>query len=91
MKLSSDEPIVRIVCDVYRKVLGVNPELSVMKSWTDAETLITKAKIPTIIFGPGDITIAHTPEEHVAIKDVLDTTKIYVATALNLRLLRRNP
>ena len=91
VKLSSDEPIVRIVCDVYRKVLGVNPELSVMKSWTDAETLITKAKIPTIIFGPGDITIAHTPEEHVAIKDVLDTTKIYVATALNLRLLRRNP
>jgi len=83
-KLNGDETIVRTICEVYRKILGVDPELSVMKSWTDTETLITKAKIPTIIFGPGDITIAHTPEEHVSIKDVLNATKVYVATALSL-------
>lgn len=84
IKLNGDEPIIRTICEVYRKILGVDPELSVMKSWTDTETLITKAKIPTIIFGPGDITIAHTPEEHVLIKDVLNATKVYAATALSL-------
>jgi len=84
VKLRGDELIIRTICDVYQEILGSNPELCVMRSWTDAETLVTKAKIPTIVFGPGDIVIAHTPEEHVVIRDVFNATKIYVVTALKL-------
>ncbi|MCC6955474.1 MAG: YgeY family selenium metabolism-linked hydrolase [Anaerolineales bacterium] len=36
-----------------------------------------KAGIPSIGFGPGDEKLAHTSEEHVPLKDVVDATEFY--------------
>jgi hypothetical protein len=44
------------------------------------------AGIPTIILGPGDIALAHTPEERVPLHEVYHAARIYawmICTALS--------
>jgi acetylornithine deacetylase len=38
--------------------------------------------IPTLIYGPGDIANAHSPNESVAVADLLQAAKVYALTAL---------
>jgi acetylornithine deacetylase len=40
--------------------------------------------IETIMFGPGDLRLAHTDQEAVPLQDVRDAAKIYAATAIQL-------
>ena len=49
--------------------------------WTDGSILWNRAKIPTCLFGPGDIAVAHGPAEHVKIEDVLRAARVYAETA----------
>lgn len=41
------------------------------------------AGIPTVILGPGIATTAHTPNESIAVEEVIKATKIYALIALN--------
>lgn len=50
--------------------------------WTDAAILVNKARIPTCVFGPGDIRVAHAPDEYVNIRDVANAARIYSNTVL---------
>ena len=38
-------------------------------------TFLGRAGIPAIIYGPGDLTVAHAPDEHVETKEVIGATK----------------
>ncbi|MGA8856409.1 MAG: ArgE/DapE family deacylase [Candidatus Bathyarchaeia archaeon] len=49
--------------------------------WTDGSILWNQAEIPTCLFGPGDIAVAHGPAEHVKIEDVLRAARVYAETA----------
>jgi acetylornithine deacetylase/succinyl-diaminopimelate desuccinylase-like protein len=40
--------------------------------------------LETIMFGPGDLSFAHTDQEAVSLQEVRDAAKIYAATALQL-------
>lgn len=44
---------------------------------TDARFLITEANIPTAIFGPGDVRLAHTRGENVRVDQLADAARIY--------------
>lgn len=45
--------------------------------WTEA-ALLSEAKIPSIVLGPGDIAQAHAPDEWVLLSDLEDAAKHYV-------------
>jgi len=49
--------------------------------WTDAAILVNQGKIPTCLFGPGDIAVAHSPNEYVRIGEVINAAHIYAQTA----------
>ena len=40
--------------------------------------------IPTIIYGPGDPSLAHKPDEWVGIDEILDATRAYAVTMVRL-------
>ena len=40
--------------------------------------LLTAAGIPTLHYGPGDVRLAHGPDEHVPVQDLLDVTRTLV-------------
>jgi acetylornithine deacetylase/succinyl-diaminopimelate desuccinylase len=50
-------------------------------AWTDAALLSREAKIPCIVFGPGDLSLAHSAEEYIAVAEVEKAVKLYMLTA----------
>lgn len=54
---------------------GTTARIEGMSAWTDA-ALLNEAGIPAICFGPGDLSLAHSPEEWVAIADIERATDV---------------
>lgn len=63
-----------------RDVFGVEGSEIGYAGATDARFLINQARIPTVIFGPGDLLQAHTTGEHLEIAHLVDATRIYAYT-----------
>ncbi len=68
-EISKEEFVVRLLCEAVRSVLGREPVISGIKSWTDAQHFV-KHGIPSVVFGPGNLSVCHTAEERVSIEDV---------------------
>ena len=78
LKTSPSEAIVEAVASAYRKVCGRAGELSAFPAWTDGALLSAFAGIPTLILGPGDLAVAHSPVESVEIAQVIDAAGLVV-------------
>jgi len=50
---------------------------------TDAVSFLKNKSISMIIFGPGEMSLIHKPDEHVSLSQVCDAVKFYVALAIN--------
>jgi acetylornithine deacetylase len=48
----------------------------------DMRLLVNEGKIPTVIFGPGDVRQAHRPDEHVPIAHLETAVKTLALVAL---------
>ncbi len=57
--------------------------LTVFPAWTDAALLSREGNIPSIVWGPGELDYAHSPEECIETNDVLLAAELYAASALN--------
>lgn len=80
MEISSNEYIVRclqaamVACNRNSRVVGV-------PYGTDASKLVVKGRIPSVVFGPGSIANAHTPDESISISQVREAAEILVLAA----------
>ncbi len=68
---------------VVADVLGKESRLVGVPYGADMRLLIQHAGVPTVMFGPGDVAVAHSADEHVPLQDVADC-----AGALAVYLLR---
>ena len=51
-------------------MLGRLPDFLGVPYGSDARLLIDHGDTPTVLYGPGDPSLAHAPDEHVALEDV---------------------
>jgi acetylornithine deacetylase/succinyl-diaminopimelate desuccinylase-like protein len=77
-EISPESEIVAAVQDVTELAIGRRAEIAGMAGSTDARFLIGEG-IPTVIFGPGDASEAHTIDESIAVDDLLRGTIAYAA------------
>ncbi len=54
---------------------------TVFKAWTDGALISREAGIPTLIWGPGELRLAHSAEENVPVDEILLTARLYAAAA----------
>ncbi len=59
MEISLDDYLVVELKGVLSKLLDKPPVISAFGGWTDASLISNFASIPTVVFGPGDLSIAH--------------------------------
>ena len=64
-------------------VLGREAIISTKRGWTDAALLSNYAGIPTVVYGPGDISYSHTKNEKVSIRELKEAVEVYFLTAVN--------
>ncbi|MBI4573472.1 MAG: M20 family metallopeptidase [candidate division NC10 bacterium] len=75
MQTPADAPIVRLAREAVRRIDGEHPVRGVAFC-TDAAEL-SRAGIPCVVLGPGDIAQAHTSAECVEVQQVMKAAAIY--------------
>ena len=80
--LDVDSPIVHAMAAANR-TLGIDETPIGYNMGTDGRHFAA-AGIPTIIYGPGDPSLAHVPNEWVGIDEVMEATNAYALCAVNL-------
>jgi succinyl-diaminopimelate desuccinylase len=74
---SPDSPIAAVARAAVEAETGVGPEDVGFTGITDARFYINDARIPTVILGPGSLTVAHTANEWVAVADLVTAARVY--------------
>ena len=65
-----------------RRELGHSSQpLTVFPAWTDASFISREGHIPSIVWGPGGLEYAHSPEESILLAEVYQAVRLYALTA----------
>ena len=78
----SSSPVVQAMIQA-NAALGLSPELAGFSAMTDGR-YFTARGFPTIVYGPGDVSTAHTPDEWVGVDELVAATRAYALGALLL-------
>jgi succinyl-diaminopimelate desuccinylase len=80
--LDPDAPIVAAAQRAARRVLGHAPPVAAYPGGTDATYFMETAGVPTIAsLGPGWLSVAHGPNEHVGVDQLHQAVELYAALA----------
>ncbi|WP_202707237.1 M20 family metallopeptidase [Sporosalibacterium faouarense] len=82
MEIDSEHPIIDIVSETTKEIIGIEPKKTSFTAWTDGGLISGYGKIPTIVFAPGDLESAHSSDEYLAIEQIYPATLIYAMTAI---------
>lgn len=82
LKTDPHDAIAEAVAGACRQVQGQPAEPGAFPAWTDGALLAAFGNIPTVILGPGDIRLAHSPREAVPVAQVREAAELYARAAL---------
>jgi acetylornithine deacetylase len=80
--LPLDEPIIGMLARCYEDAVGASPQVEGVTYGADMRLLINHAKVPTVLFGPGDVRLAHFTDEFVEIDELVAAAKTLVLAVL---------
>jgi len=79
--IDRDHPLVRASLGAFEDLGRTAPPTSVCPAWTDGALLSHEAGIPTLVWGPGELKLAHSAEESVPVDDIFLAARLYAAAA----------
>jgi acetylornithine deacetylase/succinyl-diaminopimelate desuccinylase family protein len=83
VSINPEHPVVKAAQRARADFGQAVADLTVFPAWTDASLLSREGKIPSIIWGPGELDQAHSPEEYIKLDDVSLAAELYAAAALH--------
>ena len=66
-----DDPFVHALTGAHRAVTGADPTTRAVPYGSDLRLFTNHAGMPTVLYGPGDASLAHAVDEHVPISEVV--------------------
>jgi acetylornithine deacetylase len=75
----ADDPLPAGLASVAEGVLGQRPAAIGEPYGADMRLLVNEGRTPTVIYGPGDIRVAHAADEHVPLAQVADCARVLAA------------
>ena len=80
-----NSPVIGALEAAIRRVLGRRPELIASPGTYDHKHFARIAGVPhCVAYGPGELELAHQPDEYCRIEDVVNATKVLALAALDL-------
>jgi len=83
LEISETHPLVVAAQKARKEICGNAEALTAFPAWTDGALLSREANIPTIILGPGDLALAHSADESIALEEVYQAAEIYAMTVIH--------
>jgi acetylornithine deacetylase len=77
LETTESEPIVQIAQQALAEKTGTRAPVIGVPYWTDGAVLSQMGSIPTCLFGPGDIGVAHSADEYVSLENVFTSAHVY--------------
>lgn len=81
--LPLDHPLLALVGDCVEATIGRRPDNEIMVGGTDM-VFLSQRGIPTLVYGPGDGSMAHKVDEYIEIAQIAKATEVYVRLATKL-------
>jgi acetylornithine deacetylase len=75
-----DHPFVGVLAEGCRAVDGREPRVLGLSSVCDAMMFNLHSNTPAVVFGPGDLAVAHGPGEYIEIAELVRATRIIART-----------
>jgi [amino group carrier protein]-lysine/ornithine hydrolase len=89
-EVNKSSPLVHVLSSSVRKVLN-KPATLLHKTGTGDMNILGKAmNLPIVTYGPGDSHLDHTLDEHIDVKEYLDSIAVYKETLLKLSEIYNN-
>jgi succinyl-diaminopimelate desuccinylase len=82
-RVGRGEPLVRAMVKGLREATGRRPVYGGVPGSTDGTILRMARGIPIVVCGPGNRLIPHQINESVTVAELVEATRIYIASALN--------
>ncbi|MEM7128096.1 MAG: ArgE/DapE family deacylase [Chloroflexota bacterium] len=74
-EIAVEHPVVTTAQQAFFEVAGHQTPIQGMTYGADMRLLVNDGNIPTILFGPGDVRLAHRPNEYVPLEDLKTCTR----------------
>ena len=78
-RVPSDHPLPVGLSETVEAVTGRRPTLLGEPYGADMQMFVNVGATPCVIFGPGDVRVAHSADEHVPLGEVLDCARVLAA------------
>jgi len=76
VQISPDHPLIKTFQRAYREISGAEAQIAGLPGGCDMRLRVLYGRTPSIIFGPGDISLAHRIDEFIRIDELVFFTKI---------------
>jgi acetylornithine deacetylase len=78
-RIPADHSLSVSLADACEATLGRRPELLGEPYGADMRLLVNEGATPTVIFGPGNVRVAHSADEYVSLTEVADCARVLAA------------
>ncbi|SFG70405.1 M20 family metallopeptidase [Sporolactobacillus nakayamae] len=75
-QLSHDADVTHLLHGAYKQLYGRPAAYTGFNGYSEVE-LLARHGLPSLIFGPGDLAVAHAPNEYISLKQVIEAAKVY--------------
>jgi acetylornithine deacetylase len=82
-RIPADHPLPVSLADACEATLGRRPTLLGEPYGADMRLLVNEGATPTVIFGPGNVRVAHSADEYVSLAEVADCARVLAAWVVN--------
>jgi succinyl-diaminopimelate desuccinylase len=82
-KMPADHEFIKTVTKILKE-MNLSGIPSSVPFWTEASLFTQNNTVPGIVIGPGDPSLAHSPNEHVSVEEVIKASEIYRTLCLYL-------
>ncbi len=76
-----DSPLVAGLAEATAEVVGEARAQIGVPAWTDAHNMVDFAGAEAVVYGPGDFAVAHLPEEHIDVNEVVACAEVFTRIA----------
>ncbi len=81
-EIPHDHALVQLCGQCMRDLTDADPEIEGAPYGSDLRLLVNMGGIPALLFGPGDVRVAHMPDERVRISEIIQAARAYILAAV---------